>query len=85
MSLLTTTDDAEQVATTWMQKRYGKRLGKVKFIEVMREDGVWNVKVSAKLATGVLLFKKHLIQLKIDSGSTDVVGYTEAEMEDKAE
>ncbi len=40
MSLLATTDDAEQVARSWMEKRYGPKLGKVKFIEVMGEGGV---------------------------------------------
>lgn len=80
MSLLATTDDAEQVATAWMQKRYGKKLGKVKFVEVMGDNGIWNVKANVKLATGVLTIKPHLVQLKIDSNSMDVLGYSETEI-----
>ena len=79
MSLLATTDDAEQFAKAWLQKKYGKRLGKVKFVEVMSDNGVWNVKASAKLAVGVLLIKPHIIQIKIDAGTAEVLGYSEAE------
>lgn len=85
MSLLATTDDAEQFAKGWMQKRYGKRLGKVKFVEVMSESGIWTVKANVKLATGVLSIKPHLVQVKIDSGSNDVLGYSEAEIKDKSD
>ncbi|MDG6989353.1 MAG: hypothetical protein JRN21_08560 [Nitrososphaerota archaeon] len=80
MSLLATTDDAEQVAKSWMEKRYGKRLGRVKFVEVMSDNGIWSVKADVKLAAGVLLIKRHLIQVKIDAGSTDVLGYSESEI-----
>ena len=85
MSLLASTDDAEQVARSWMEKRYGSRLGKVKFVEVMSDNGVWTVKANVKLATGLLAFKQHLVQLKIDSGSTDVLGYSETEVSSKPE
>ncbi len=80
VSLLATTDDAEQVAKSWMEKRYGKRLGRVKFVEVMSDNGIWSVKADVKLAAGVLLIKRHLIQVKIDAGSTDVLGYSESEI-----
>jgi hypothetical protein len=80
MSLLATTEDAEQAAKAWMEKKYGKRLGRVKFVEVMGENGVWIVKANVKLATGLLLVKPHLVQVKIDSASTDVLGYSEAEI-----
>ncbi len=83
MSLLATTDDAEQVALSWMQKRYGNRLGKVKFVEVMGENGVWSVKANVKLSTGLLTFKPHLVQVKIDSGSTEILGYSESEIQKK--
>jgi len=83
MSLLASTDDAEQVAHSWMEKRYGSRLGKVKFVEVMSDNGVWTVKANVKLATGLLAFKPHLVQLKIDSNSTDILGYSESEVTSK--
>lgn len=83
MSLLATTEDAEQVARAWMQKKYGKRLGKVKFVEVMSDGGCWNVKANVKLAVGVLLLKPHTIQVKIDAGTTDVLGYSETESDSK--
>ena len=35
MSVLTNIDDVEQVASAWLARRYGKKLGKVKFVEVM--------------------------------------------------
>ncbi len=85
MSLLATTDDAEQVAMSWMQKRYGNKLGKVKFVEVMGENGVWTVKANVKLSTGPLAFKPHLVQVKIDSNSTEILGYSEAEIQNKAD
>ncbi len=81
MSLLATTDDAEQFAKGWMQKRYGKKLGRVRFVEVMGENGVWTVKANVKLATGVLSIKPHIVQLKVDSGSTEVLGYSETEIQ----
>jgi hypothetical protein len=83
MSLLASTDDAEQVAHAWMEKRYGSRLGKVKFVEVMSENGTWTVKANVKLAAGLLAFKPYLIQLKIDSNTTDVLGYSETEVSSK--
>lgn len=83
MSLLASTDDAEQVARSWMEKRYGSRLGKVRFIEVMSDNGVWTVKANVKLATGLLAFKPYVVQLKIDSNSTDILGYSEAEITSK--
>ena len=85
MSLLASTDDAEQVARAWMEKRYGSRLGKVKFVEVMSENGTWTVKANVKLASGLLNFKPHLVQLKIDSNSTDILGYSETEIASKQE
>lgn len=85
MSLLATTDDAEQVAKAWMQRRYGKRLGRVKFIEVMGGEGYWNVKANVKLTTGVLLIKPHIVQVKIDSGTSEIVGYSETETDGKAD
>jgi len=85
MSLLASTDDAEQVALSWMKKKYGDKLGKVKFTEVMGENGVWNVKATVKLSTGLLAFKPHLVQLKIDSNTTDVLGYSETELNTKAD
>ena len=83
MSLLATTDDAEQFAKGWMEKRYGKKLGKVKFVEVMSDNGVWNVKANVKLATGVLSIKPHIIQIKIDSNSNEVLGYSENAVSEK--
>ncbi len=80
MSLLATTDDAEQMALSWMQNRYGKKLGKVRFVEVMGENGVWTVKANVRLSTGLLEFKPHLVQLKVDSVSSEVLGYSEAEI-----
>ena len=80
MSLLATTEDAEQVAKSWLQRKYGKRLGKIKFVEVMRENDHWMVKASVKLASGVLLVKPHMVQIKIDSNSTYVLGYSEEEI-----
>ncbi len=79
MSLLATTEEAEQVAKSWLQRKYGKRLGRVNFIEVMKESEVWTVKASVKLASGILLVKPHIVQIKIDSGSAQVVGYSETE------
>ncbi|MDE1858118.1 MAG: hypothetical protein KGI26_03510 [Thaumarchaeota archaeon] len=84
MSLLATTDDAENVARAWMQKKYGKKLGKVKFTEVMSDGGVWTVKANVKLTVGVLLIKPHIVQVKIDAGTTEVLGYSETEADDKA-
>ncbi|MDG6899126.1 MAG: hypothetical protein JRM91_01415 [Nitrososphaerota archaeon] len=81
MSLLATTEDAEQVAKSWLQRKYGKRLGKIKFVEVMRESDHWMVKANVKLASGVLLVKPHMVQIKIDSNSTHVLGYSEVEIE----
>jgi hypothetical protein len=78
-------DDTEQVAKAWMQRRYDKRLGRVKFVEAMNENGVWSVKAEVKLAFGVLLAKPHVIQVRIDSRTTDIVGYSESEVKDKAD
>ena len=83
MSLLVSTDDVEQVARGWLERKYGKRLGKLKFVEVMNEAGVWNVKVQTRLATGVLSVVPHLLQLKIDAHSTEILGYAETEIKEK--
>ena len=77
---MATTDDAEQVALSWMQKRYGSKLGKVRFVEAMGENGVWNLKAKVMLAAGLLSFKPHMVQVRIDSGTTDVLGYSETEI-----
>ncbi len=84
MSLLVNTEDVEQVAKGWLQRKYGKRLGKMKFVEVMSEGGVWNVGVKVKLATGVLALTSHMIHLKIDSQSTDILGYSDTEIDQKS-
>ncbi len=39
MSLLATTDDAEQVARSWMEKRYGDKLGKVSSSKSWGKEG----------------------------------------------
>ena len=84
LSVLASPEDAEQVAKAWMQKKYGKRLGRVKFVEVMSDSGVWNVKANVKLTVGVLLIKPHIVQIKIDAGTTEVLGYSETEANPKA-
>lgn len=66
-----------------MEKKYGRGLGKVKFVEVMSEGGVWTIKANIRLATGVLLIKPHVIQLKIDSASMNVLGYSTTEVDSK--
>lgn len=71
------------MARAWLERKYGKKLGKVKFVEVMSDNGVWNVKANVKLATGVLLINSHLVQLKIDSHSMDVLGYSESQLAEK--
>jgi hypothetical protein len=83
MSLLVNTEDVEQVARGWMQRKYGKKLGKMKFVEVMSDGGVWNVKVEAKIAAGVLVVAPHLVQLKIDAHSTEILGYSETRIKEK--
>jgi hypothetical protein len=83
MSLLARTEDVEQVAKTWLEKKYGKKMMKLKFVEVMGEGGLWNVKARVKISTGVLAVTPMLVQLKIDSNSTDVLGYAESEIEEK--
>ncbi len=83
MSLLERTEDVEQVATGWLQRKYGKKLGKVKFAEVMGDNGVWNVKANVRLATGVLSITSHVVQLKIDAHSTEILGYSESEVVEK--
>ena len=84
LSVLASPEDDEQVAKAWMQKKYWKRLGRVKFVEVMSDSGVWNVKANVKLTVGVLLIKPHIIQIKIDAGTTEVLGYSETEANPKA-
>ncbi len=78
MSLLSNTEDVEQVARAWLERKYGKKLGKVRFVEVMSGDGFWSVKASVKLTTGVLSVVPHVVELKIDSRSTDILGYSES-------
>lgn len=67
-----------------MEKKYGKTLGKVRFVGAMVENGIWTVKATVKLATGVLLIKPHTVQLRIDSTSMTVLGYSEVEMDAKS-
>ena len=83
MSLLVSPEDAEQVAKAWLQRKYGKKLGKVKFVEVMSDGGVWNVRASVRLATGILSLGSYMVQLKVDSNSTDILGYSESEVAEK--
>ncbi len=83
MSLLATTDDAEQVATSWLEKRYGNKLGRVKFIEVMGDGGAWSVKARVMLAAGLISSKPHIVQVKIDAATTDILGYSETEIDGK--
>ncbi len=80
MSLLVNTEDVEQVARGWLERKYGKKLGKLKFIEVMSTDGVWDVKVETKLATGVLSVSPHVVHLRIDAHSTEILGYSQSEV-----
>jgi hypothetical protein len=79
MSVLVNTDDVEVVAKTWLEKKYAKKLGKVKFVGAMLENGVWNVKAEVKLSTGVLSLSSRIVEVRIDPTSTDVLGYSESE------
>ncbi|MDG6898946.1 MAG: hypothetical protein JRN12_02265 [Nitrososphaerota archaeon] len=81
MSLLASTEEAEFAVKAWLQKKYGKRLGRVRFFEVMKEGDVWTVKANLKLVSGVLMAKPYFVQVKVDSNSTQVLGYSEAEIE----
>jgi hypothetical protein len=83
MSLLANTEDVEQVARSWLERKYGKKIQKLKFVEVMGDNGVWTVKAQVRLATGVLAVTPMLVQLKIDSKSPDILGYAENEIEEK--
>ncbi len=49
----------------------------------MGEGGVWTIKARVMLSTGLLSYKPHLVQVKIDSATTDVLGYSETEIDGK--
>lgn len=79
MSPLATTNDGGQVATAWMEKRHGKRLGKAKSVEVIRQNGIWTVKANVTPATGAL---GQTPSGAVENGpaSTDASGYPDTEI-----
>lgn len=71
------------MARAWLQRRHGEKLGKVKFVEVMSHNCFWNVKDNINLTSGVLTITSHLMQLRIDSRSTEISGYADNEVTDR--
>ncbi|HYC11480.1 MAG TPA: hypothetical protein VEC02_02315 [Nitrososphaerales archaeon] len=79
MSLLENADQAEVVAENYLKRKYPKRLGKIRFGHVMLDNGVWTVKANVE-AGSILSSSKKSVLLRIDSRTTNVVGYSD-EME----
>jgi hypothetical protein len=78
MPLVSTTDEAEQIAKDWMRRRYGNKISKVRFHEVMLQDGVWTLRAEAEVPKGVLSTAPVSIVLKVDADAPNVVGYSES-------
>ena len=76
MSLLESADQAETVAENYLKRKYPKRVGKIQFGHVMLDNGVWTLKATVD-AGSILSSSKKSILLKIDSRTTNVVGYSD--------
>ena len=81
MSVIGGAEDAEAVAKDWLTRRHGKRFNKVKFDEIMLEGDVWTLRGKLGLRGGLLAEPKQNIVIRINSETTQVVGYSEAKAE----
>jgi hypothetical protein len=77
MSLISSADEAEQVARGWLSQRYKRRIAKLGFPTVSLDAGIWTVRAEVRLRSGVLSVVNRTVFLKIDPGTTNVIGYSE--------
>ena len=78
LSIISTTDEAEGVARQWMKRKYSGKIAKVKFNQVLLQDGVWTLKADVEMRTGVLSTAPRTLMLKIEADTTNVIGYSES-------
>ena len=61
----------------WLQQKYQKRLGKVRFMGVMLDSGTWRVNADFYIKGDLLDKKRKRLVVSIDPETTSVVGYTD--------
>ncbi len=75
--MLSSTNEAEEVATEWLKEHYPQRIGKIRFRTVMLEGEAWTIKAEFELRKGIMDSIQQFISMSIDSLSGKVMGYRE--------
>lgn len=76
MSVIESADQAEQVAENYLKRKYPKRMGRIQFGHVMLDNGIWTVKANVE-AGSILSSSRKSVLLRIDSRTTNVIGYSD--------
>jgi hypothetical protein len=78
LSIVSTTEEAEEVAKQWMKHKYSGKIAKSKFNQVMLQNGIWTIRADIEIRKGVLQTVPWTLIMRIDANTTNVIGYTES-------
>lgn len=79
MSLVTSAEEAEEIAKQWLERKFAEKLRRSRVKEIQLSEGLWNVKAEVVLRSGALSMSSHAVHLKVDAGTAKVIGYSESE------
>jgi hypothetical protein len=77
MPVIASADEAEGVADEWLKHRFEKKVARTKFSQVTLENGTWTLKADVLFKGGILAQPKKTLVVRVDSQSTQIVGYSE--------
>jgi hypothetical protein len=79
MSLVTSAEEAEEVVKQWLEKKFAKKLKKVRVTHISLAHATWDVEAEVDLSSGVLSVEHQKLSLKVDSETAKVIGYSETD------
>jgi hypothetical protein len=79
VSLVTSAEEAEEIVTQWLQKKFGDKLKKTRMRHASLTDSIWNVEVEVNVSSGAFSTAYYLVTLKVDANSGKIVSYTEGQ------
>ena len=79
---ITGAEEAEELTSTWLKNKFHDKVKKIRFSQVVLENGIWQVKAELDLKTGITSKARHQLSVSIDSLAGKVLSYKEGPAEE---
>ncbi len=79
---ITSAEEAEELTSTWLKNKFHDKVKRIRFSQVVLENGIWQVKAELDLRTGFMRKARHQLSVSIDSVEGKVLSYKEGPAEE---